>query len=100
MKQHTLRFRPTIQQRFEAFHAENPQVFTWFRRFASELLDAGHERLSADMLMHRVRFEVARHWAKSDGWKINNDLVASYARELMKEPRFANVFETRRRKAS
>ena len=94
-----MRFRPTIQQRFEAFHQKNPQVFTWFRRFATELLDAGHDRLSADLLIHRVRYEVARNWPKSDGYGINNNLVASYARELMKEERFAGVFETRRRKA-
>ena len=100
MKQHTLRFRPTIQQRFEAFHAENPQVFLWFRTFAVQLQRAGNLRFSADMVMHRVRFEAVMTWNKSKGFKINNDFTALYARELMREPRFAGVFETRRRKTA
>jgi hypothetical protein len=52
------------------------------------------------MLMHWVRIEEVRTWKRSEGFKINNDFTALYARELMKEPRFAGVFETRRRKTA
>ncbi len=98
--QPSLPFRPSIQARFAAFHAENPQVFAAFRRVAGELMDGGLTHLSADMLMHWVRIEEVRTWKRSEGFKINNDFTALYARELMKEPRFANVFETRRRKTA
>ena len=67
---------------FEAFHAKNPEVYGLFKRFAYEALRRHHERFSADMVLHRVRWEtgVVTH---GELFKINNNYSAFYSRLFM-----------------
>lgn len=85
----------SIQERFERFHAEHPEVYELFVRFASELRRAGRERYGAKSIAERIRW----HYATSGGpdFKLNNVFVSRYARKIIDEhPEFAGFFETRR----
>jgi hypothetical protein len=90
--------RASIAARFAQFHAEHPEVYAAFRRFAGELVDHGHTRGSADAILHRVRWETAL--GSREGFKINNDFAACYARLLAQDDaRFSGFFEFRKSKA-
>lgn len=61
----------------------------------------GRKRVSADSIMHRVRWEIDGTWAKSDGFKVNNDFVSRYARLFITHhPEHATFFETRQLKSA
>ncbi len=83
---------PSITERFQVFHAANPRVYDLFKRFAMELLRAGHPRGSADMICHRIRWEVAIN-VQEGGYKINDHFTSRYARMLAAEDaRFLDWF--------
>lgn len=93
-------FEPDIQERFEQFDAEHPEVWRWFVHFANELLAKGVRHSSADMILHRVRFETAANRERDGGFKINDHFTSRYARKLIDaDPRFAQFFELRKIKA-
>ena len=82
---------------FIDFHSKNPHVVRLLARFADELTMAGHEKLSISLLTERVRWEGAVTTDSADGFKINNNFRAHYARILpILYPRFAGKFSTRR----
>lgn len=90
----------TIQERFEKFHSNNPLIYYFFKLFTFEVIAKGHQRFSADAIMHRVRWKTQ---IETDPYqyKINNDYVALYARMFMEDfPQFDSFFETRQRKSA
>jgi hypothetical protein len=90
-------FGPTLAERFDAFHADNPHVYDTLVRLAREWLDVtGLPRLGIKMLFERARWEIAIATQATD-FKLNNDYTAFYARLLMaREPDLAGLFELRR----
>ena len=95
----------TIDEKFQAFHTSNPEVFEKFKQFAKELLLRGHKRLSGALIMERVRWEALTGSFKPgsrfelEGFKINNNFTALYVRKLVAEyPAYTGKFETRKRK--
>ena len=88
-------------KRFVAFHKANPRVYDLFKRFAYEAMSAGHRHMSADAIIHRVRWEtdvVTRGAGAIDGssFKINNNHVAYYARMFAVEhPQQSDFFRFR-----
>lgn len=94
------RARPSIDERFEKFDREYPEVWRLFERFAFELIERGWPHYSADAIVHRIRwhFEIER---KADDFKINNNFVALYARKWARlHPVHADFFETRVRRSA
>jgi hypothetical protein len=91
--------RPSIQQRFEDFHAVHPEVYRELVRLARVAKSRGRRRYSIDALMHVVRWTFD---FEHDGeFKINNDFSSRYARLIAeREPDLADFFETRKLKAS
>lgn len=86
----------TIDDAFEAFHRDNPQVYVAFKRFVLEARLAGVSRLSADMLLHRVRWDSMIATAGSGGFKINNNFSSRYVRKFCEDfPHLAYLFEVR-----
>lgn len=85
----------TIQDDFEEFCAENPDVYAHFVRYAEELRRAGRRRYGAKGIIERIRW----HFATSCGdeaFKIDNRFTSRFARKLIAErPEFAGFFETR-----
>jgi hypothetical protein len=86
--------KPTIQERFERFHAENPHVYEMFVRFARQLR-ARRARGSAAMIFERMRWETAIT-TSDPHFKLNDQYTSRYARLAMaQEPDLAGFFEVR-----
>jgi hypothetical protein len=89
-----------IKTRFDAFHAEHPRVYMLFSIFALQLLQRGHTKIGAKMIMERVRWECFTGSKDMHGYKINNDFIAHYARLFVDEfPQHKECFEFRILKA-
>jgi hypothetical protein len=91
--------RPSIEERFAAFHAANPHVYQTLLRLARRARAAGKERLGMKALWEVCRWEFGLA-TSGDEFRCNNDFTASYARLLMQEPDLAGMFETRERKTA
>ena len=88
----------SIEEKFEAFHAANPWVYTELLRMTRELVGRGHRRVGMKMLFENLRYSwMIRNVAGSDReWRLNNNYTAHYARLVMRlHPEFDGVFETR-----
>ena len=89
--------RPTIQEKFEKFHAENPQIYRYFVLYARQAKAAGYEHYGCHAIMQRVRWHMEIETRSDDGFKINNDFSSRYARRIMEqEPDLKGFFVTRR----
>ena len=100
LKQGKLFDERSIDDRFEEFLRDHPDVWWMFHRFAWDLKNAGRTRGSADAIVHRIRWE---HWTSSSGtkdFKINDHFSSRLATKMIQEyPSFAEFFETRKLKA-
>ena len=75
------------------FDRENPEVYTMFKHFTMQALKAGMKRLSVALVIERIRWETAVVSLDADGYKINNNHTAYYARKFMSEyPELGEVF--------
>ena len=83
--------------KFEKYHEENPHVYEWFKYFAYEAVRSGHTKLSAWLVMNRVRWETSIKTRNDDGFKISNNHIAYYARLFMREhPQYGDFFRVKR----
>ena len=62
-----------------AWHNKNPHVYELFERFTMGAISKGHTRLSAWLVVNRIRWETTVETSGSD-FKISNDYIAYYAR--------------------
>lgn len=87
----------TLQARFEAFHAEHPDVYAEFKRAAYRLLRAGVRHYGAKAIFEFLRYQRAISGRDvGEPWKLNNNYHSRYARLLIDEdPRFAEILEVR-----
>ena len=87
-----LTFKPTIRDRFNEFHRDNPHVYKLYEHFAFELIGRGHKRLGSKMIIERIRWETMIK-TTDETYKISNDFTALYAREFVKNhPQHADKF--------
>ena len=85
----------SLDEKFERYHRENPQVFELFRRFAFDAKRTGR-RIGAKAIMERIRWEMNLTTRDSEGFKINNNYTSRYVRLLEeKYPEFKGFFEKR-----
>ena len=90
-------FDQKADSRFQEYHAQNPAVYEWFKKFTFEAINAGRTRLGAKMVAERLRWQSTV--SGNDGWKINNSHVAGYARLFARDfPEHQNLFSTRKSK--
>lgn len=89
----------TIQERFEAFHSANPQVYFALRSLALRLVRNGVRKYGVKGLFERLRWEYAMQ-TQGESYKLCNDYSSRYARLLMeREPELAGFFEMRELRA-
>lgn len=102
VEQRGLKFAPTITDRAEEFHTDNPWVLEELARLAIELKNDGYERWSVDGLLHTIRFASRRRINRDgSGFRINNSFSSFYARKLMQEyPELQGFFELRVRRVA
>jgi len=83
------------RQRWLEWHRDNPHVYELFKEFTFQAIDRGHKRLSAWLVVNRIRWETAVETNGGD-FKISNDFIAYYSRLFMDEhPEFRGFFRTK-----
>lgn len=90
-----------IELAFREFHAKHPHVYYQLLRLSRQWVEAGHAKLGIATLYEKLRWEwhVAGLLDK-DGYKLNNNYKALYARMLMElNPELDGLFELRERTA-
>lgn len=82
------------------FHAENPEIWTLFEKFAFQAVWSGRDRYSPRAIAHRIRWHVDIE-TRGDVFKLNNNHIAFYAREFeSKHPKYRGFFRLREQKGS
>ena len=89
----------TIQQRFEAFHSRNPEVYAAMVSVCRRLKRRGRQRYGAKAVWEILRTELVVERPGRD-YRLNNSLCSRYARLIMRrEEDLYGFFELRRLKA-
>ena len=92
--------KPTLEERFAHFMAENPHVFDTFCRVALEMIGRGVKRYSADGIGHVLRWD-AIQGVRGEEYRINNSYVRFFAERFVERyPQHADFFERRKRRAA
>jgi hypothetical protein len=84
-----------LEQEFNTYHSDNPEVFASYVKFAKQAKDAGKKVLSISLLTERIRWELMLATKSRDGFKINNNHQAFYSRKLNNMSEFSGMFRTR-----
>lgn len=83
-----------LEQRFQAFHAENPHVYAKLRELALQACASGR-KMGIAALFERLRW-LSQVETAGDPYRLNNSYRAPYARLLMaREPSLRGFFTTR-----
>lgn len=83
---------------FEKYHAENPEIWNQFVKYAKMMKDRGFKHYSANGIFEILRFHT--NTTGNDQFKINNIYRPDYARKLMAEDdNFKDFFHVREIKA-
>lgn len=92
------RKKPTIQERFDEFHRENPNVYRLLVNYSRAAIQAGRKTLGIKAVWERMRWHVYIELKqKEEGFKLNDHFTSRYARLIMEqEPDLADFFEIRR----
>lgn len=90
----------TIAERFQAFHAANPEVYTALHRLALLEWTTGARRISVKWLFEVLRREHAATARGGERYKLNNDFTPYYADMLDADYRLTGLIERRQRKAA
>lgn len=85
----------TMRDAWLAYHRANPHVYAAICRFADEAIRAGRTRIGIGMLTERLRWYTTIE-TRGDGFKVNNNFRAFYARLWLAEhPDHPDFFEAR-----
>ena len=80
---------------FEIYDKENPSVWVKFREKSFETIRKGFSHYSAKGIFEVLRWHEAGE-EKDDGFKVNNNYTAYYARKFMdKFPQHEGFFRTK-----
>lgn len=86
----------SLEIEFREYDKANPEVWRMFCRFAFDAIGRGRKALSVSLIIERIRWEVFIVTESGDGFKINNNHRAFYARKFMKcYPEHKDIFRTR-----
>lgn len=90
--------RDTIQERFENFHAANPQVYQVLHKMTWDLYNKGKRKVGMKMLWEVLRWQVETgEIVTTDDFRLNNVFTSRYARKIASShPALEKIFEQRR----
>lgn len=87
---------PSLKEKWWAWHRKNPHVYELFERFTMQAINKGRAKLSAWLIVNRIRWETSIE-TDGDDFKISNDYIALYARLFMHlNPQYDGVFTIKR----
>lgn len=85
-----------IKARFITFHQGNPWVWEYFLKYTFEVVTAGFQHFSVDMIWQRLRWYVSMETTPRKAVKLNDHYRAYYARMFeAKFPQHAGFFRNR-----
>lgn len=94
---HAKTTRPSIEERFRAFHAANPHVLEEMLRLARQHVDEGAKRIGAKQLWEELRLSIRVR--KLGEYRLDNSLTSLYARAICEaDATLAPLFELRTRR--
>ena len=83
-------------EEFKAFHRENPHIYELFKKFTLQSISRGREHFSARTVLHRIRWYTDVETVSPDGFKVNNNWSAFYARLFERDfPEHIGFFRNR-----
>ena len=86
----------TLKEKWWKWHKKNPHVYELFERFTWQAIRRGHKRLSAWLIVNRIRWETSIETSGED-FKISNDYIALYSRLFMTlNPQYDGLFKIKR----
>ena len=92
-----------LQEMFEAFetyHRVNPDIWPAVKLLAIQAADTGRKRYSINAVIERVRWHMDIDTQTTDGFKINNNHHAFFARMFcLRFPKLADFFSQRELKS-
>lgn len=92
-------FAATCKQSLQVADEHAEAVYAEFEKIALDLIRRGRKHYSSDGILHVVRFNRAIAGTDADGFKVNNNLSAPFARRFIAEhPEHELFFELRRSK--
>lgn len=88
-----------IEVAFNEYHAEHPDVYRQLVNLTRQWVSYGHAKLGIATLFEKLRWEWHQAGLKDqDGYKLNNNYRALYARKIMEDnPDLDGIFEIRER---
>jgi hypothetical protein len=99
--QQMLPFDRTIQEAFDRFHGDHPEVETYLIALAYELRGKGYRRYGISALWERLRWHFQIEVGLGEDFKLNNNFRSRYARKIMQErPDLDGFFEIRELRAA
>jgi hypothetical protein len=91
----------SIQERFEEFHREHPEVLYYLADLALDLALKGFKHYGMRPLYERARWHFQIERGMGSDFKLNDNFISRYARKIMEDyPELAGFFETRVLKAA
>ena len=76
-----------------SWHKKNPEVYELFEKFTLQAIKRGQKRLSAWLIINRVRWETSVE-TYGDPFKVSNDYIAFYSRYFMhRYPQYKGFFK-------
>lgn len=83
---------------FKKYDSENPQIWEQFKKYSLKTKAKGFKNYSAKGIFEIIRWHTPTQG--NDGFKVNNNYTADYARKMMAEfPEFEGFFYIRELKA-
>ena len=95
MTQMQFQLGDSIQERFERFHEQHPEVYVELARLAREARSRGVRRLGIRLLWERLRWQMLIDHPVGE-YSFDDHFTSHYSRLLMqREPDLSGMFETR-----
>jgi len=84
-----------LKSKWWEWHLKNPEVCELFDKFTFHAIKRGHKKMSAWMIINRVRWETSVV-TYGNPFKISNDFISMYARYFMhRYPQHKGFFKTK-----
>lgn len=100
VEQRGLPFQKSIQDRWEEYKRQNPELFERFVEEALALKRSGVKRCGAKLIFEHMRYERLR-LTKENGYALNNDFTSRAAIDAVKAyPELEGFFEHRELRAA
>lgn len=88
-----------LVSKFLSYHDKHPKIYEAFKKFSFEAKEAGLEKFSCWFIANRIRWFYQVENREDRVYKITNDYIACYARQLMFDfPELDGFFTTKKMK--